>query len=109
MKKKKEIISLNQAKAEFSGEMTLDERLELLDSSALQQVKGGTICPLHDSSSDGPCNCFSYNDAPDRDDGPDGCNCVGVGTPPGWGGGNSCRCNIDMSDFCPENCRLMYT
>lgn len=106
MKKKSEIISLNQARAEFSDDMNLDERLELLDKSDLQQVKGGIICPLHDSSSDGPCNCFNYNDVPDQGSGSDGCNCVGVGTQPCW----SDICQFDGWCGADEaSCRLMYT
>jgi hypothetical protein len=48
--KKKEMVSLNSISNEFSNEMDLNERFEVLDKSVLRNVKGGGFW------------CTNYND-----------------------------------------------
>ncbi len=56
--KAKEMISLNSGRAEFSADMSLEERLEKLTSSEMQTVKGR--CTLMDSSSSSEDICPYY-------------------------------------------------
>ncbi|WP_146212750.1 hypothetical protein [Dysgonomonas alginatilytica] len=94
------MISLNLAKAEFSSEMGLEERLQVLSKSDLQEIKGGTT--LYDSSSEDPICPYEENRG-----GIDGCNCVGANGLPGPSGNGSCvSIGTGMQDFsgwCPEN------